>query len=269
MIYINASESGSGVGLGKSKFLKKISIKKIAKQVSIKNAVKAVKFAAPIAAGFIPVGGGVASKLMNSKVGKVASKISKSKVAKKVVKLSKTKVGAAVVSHAKPNIKKKLTLVKSKSPKKGKKTKRLAKGSKGAEVKKLQESLGVEADGDFGPKTEAALQQATGAKSVTIDESYSTPPPQPSPSKATPSYAPEAETEAAPTTVKPSNATPAYAEETEPVGELTPVTSLTSDFMPTQGAAPAGASPKDNTLLYVGGAVALAGIVVLATKKSK
>ena len=32
---------------------------------------------------------------------------------------------------------------------------------------------------------------------------------------------------------------------------------------------PEGAAPKSNTMMYVGGAVVLAGIVYLATKKSK
>ncbi|MFV8347274.1 hypothetical protein [Flavobacterium sp. ZB4P13] len=246
MIYINASESGSGVGLGKSKLLKKISIKKIAKQVSIKNVVKAAKFAAPIAAGFIPVGGGIATKLLNSKAGKVVSKVKSSKLVKKAV-----------------DVKKKLTPVKSIIPKKAKKSKRLAKGSKGAEVKKLQESLGVEADGDFGPKTEAALQKATGAKSVSVDQSYSAPPTYSAETQTAPMPAPA-------TTARPASATPAYvakaeAEEIEPVGELTPVTQ-TAGFMPAQGT-PAGTTPKDNTLLYVGGAVAVGAIAYLATKK--
>ncbi len=272
MIYINAGESGLNAGLGKAKILRKIQIKKIAKpigkaakQISIKNAVKVVKFAAPIATGFIPVGGGIASKLMNSKAGKVVSKVKSSKLAKKAIKLSKTKVGAVVVSQAKPAVnnavQKKLTPVKSiipKKVKKSKKAKRLAKGSKGAEVKKLQESLGVKADGVFGPKTEEALQKATGARSVTVDEAYSETATQATPPQATPAYAPEEEIP-----------TPAYTEETEPSGELMPVTQ-TADFMPaSEETSSGGTSPKNNTLLYVGSAVALAGIAYLATKKSK
>lgn len=93
MIIINDGE----VGLGKSKFLRKIRLK----DVSLKNAVKVAKFAAPIAAGFIPVGGGVASKLLSSKAGKLVSKVAKSKAVTKAVKLSKTTVGKQVVSAVK------------------------------------------------------------------------------------------------------------------------------------------------------------------------
>ena len=277
MIYINAGESG--VGLGKSKLLRSIQIKK----VSLKNAVKAVKFAAPIAAGFIPVGGGVASKLLNSKVGKVVSEVKSSKLAKKAISLSKTKVGALAVNNLKPvvdskmasinklspiNVAPKLTPVKSVIPKKAKKTKKLKKGSKGAEVKKLQESLGVEPDGDFGPKTEAALQQATGAKSVSVDQGYS------EAAQATPSYASESETQAPETTARPSNATPAYVakeEEAEPVGELTPVKGGIKVGSPNFNVSSFDTEPakKDNTLLYVGGVVAVGTIAYLATKKSK
>ncbi|MBS7231720.1 hypothetical protein KHA90_11850 [Flavobacterium psychroterrae] len=89
MIIINEQETG----LGKS-FLKKIRIK----DVSLKNAIKVTKFAAPIAAGFIPVGGGVASKLLSSKGGKLVSRVAKSKAVRKGVKLSKTTLGRKVVN---------------------------------------------------------------------------------------------------------------------------------------------------------------------------
>ncbi|SHM71981.1 hypothetical protein [Flavobacterium chilense] len=89
MIIINEQETG----LGKS-FLKKIRLK----DVSLKNAVKVTKFAAPIAAGFIPVGGGVASKLLSSKGGKLVSRVAKSKAVRKGVALSKTTLGRKVVS---------------------------------------------------------------------------------------------------------------------------------------------------------------------------
>lgn len=89
MIIINEQETG----LGKS-FLKKIRLK----DVSLKNAIKVTKFAAPIAAGFIPVGGGVASKLLSSKGGKLVSRVAKSKAVRKGVKLSKTTLGRKVVS---------------------------------------------------------------------------------------------------------------------------------------------------------------------------
>ena len=261
MIYINEGE----IGLGKSKVLRSIQIKK----VSLKNAVKVVKFAAPIAAGFIPVGGGVASKLtskvLNSKVGKVVSKAAKSKVGAKVIALSKTKVGTAIINQAKPAVNKtiqeKLVAIKHNGkPKSKKQAKKLAKGSKGAEVKKLQESLGIEADGVFGPKTEVALQKATGAKSVTVNEASSP-------------YANETQSDSEPvgelTPVKPiEKAVTQITEEVEPVGELTPVTQKTASAMESNfnSAEPA---KKDNTMLYVGGAVALGAIAYLATKKSK
>ena len=89
MIIINEQETG----LGKS-FLKKIRLK----DVSLKNAIKVTKFAAPIAAGMIPIGGGVASKLLSSKGGKLVGKIAKSKAVRKGVALSKTTLGKKVVS---------------------------------------------------------------------------------------------------------------------------------------------------------------------------
>jgi peptidoglycan hydrolase-like protein with peptidoglycan-binding domain len=231
MIYINASETGLNAGLGKSKFLKKIRIKKIAKQISIKNVVKAAKFAAPIAAGFIPVGGGVASKLMNSKAGKAISKVKSSRLVKKAI------------------------AVKKKLPKRAKKVKTLGKGSKGAEVKKLQESLGVEPDGDFGPKTEAALQEATGAKSIAMDSpSYSS-------NEAEAAYETEEEF-ATPPLVDNSGS------QKKPFGKLTPVVDLAKKMIPqaTYGTNEV-VQPKNNTLLIVGGVVALAGVAYLATRK--
>ena len=77
MIIIN----DGGVGLGKSKFLRKIRLR----DVSLKNTIKVAKFAAPIAASFIPVGGGVASKLMDSKTGSLVRKVAKSKAVTKGV----------------------------------------------------------------------------------------------------------------------------------------------------------------------------------------
>jgi hypothetical protein len=90
MIIINEDETG----LGKPKFLKKIRLK----SVSLKNAIKVAKFAAPIAAGFIPVGGGVASKLLSSKGGKLVSRVARSKAVRKGVALSRTTLGRKVVS---------------------------------------------------------------------------------------------------------------------------------------------------------------------------
>jgi hypothetical protein len=186
MMYVNVNN-----GLGKP-FWKKIRIK----DVSLKNAIKVVKFAAPIAVGFIPVGGGVASKLLNSKAGRLVSKISKSKIAKKAIKLSKTQAGKLVVNQAK-NIAR--------------------------------------------PKIEAiqAMSAATFAKTDMQTAQASLP------------YANEDQ-----------------SEDTEPVGNLTPVTqrSITAKEEITTGVPE---PKKDNTMLYVGGAVALAGFAFFATKKSK
>jgi putative chitinase len=45
----------------------------------------------------------------------------------------------------------------------------LRKGSKGDEVKKMQAALGIGADGDFGPGTEAALKKWQAANGLTAD----------------------------------------------------------------------------------------------------
>lgn len=45
----------------------------------------------------------------------------------------------------------------------------LRRGSKGEEVKKMQSALGLTADGDFGPGTEAALKKWQGANGLTAD----------------------------------------------------------------------------------------------------
>ena len=209
MIYINERE----IGLGKAKILKKIQIKKIAKpiakaakQISIKNAVKVAKFAAPIAAGFVPVGGGVASKLtskvLNSKAGKVVSKIAKSKIAKKAVKLSKTQAGKIVVNQAKTIARPKIEAIK-------------------------------------------AIGAATFAKTTIPTIQANTP------------YTSKEQSDNA-----------------EPVGELTPVKQSSSvanemQNMKVDDPDTKYTAKKDNTMLYVGGAVALGAIAYLATKKSK
>lgn len=96
MIIIN---DGEGVGLGKSKFLRKINIK----QVSLKNAIKVGKFAAPLVAGIIP-GGGTAMKVLDSKVGRTIMKVAKSKVVRKGIQLSKSKVGKMVINQVKQQV---------------------------------------------------------------------------------------------------------------------------------------------------------------------
>lgn len=50
------------------------------------------------------------------------------------------------------------------------KSKVLKRGSKGAEVRELQQKLGIQADGDFGPKTESALIKSKGVKSITLNQ---------------------------------------------------------------------------------------------------
>ncbi|MDL2143565.1 hypothetical protein QQY79_13625 [Flavobacterium tructae] len=107
MIIINEQETG----LGKS-FLKKIRLK----DVSLKNAIKVTKFAAPIAAGFIPVGGGVASKLLSSKGGKLVSRVAKSKAVRKGVALSRTTLGRKVVSAVENRPRPEIEVVSSITP---------------------------------------------------------------------------------------------------------------------------------------------------------
>ncbi|MFV5689075.1 hypothetical protein ACM55M_10675 [Flavobacterium sp. ZT3R25] len=181
MIIINDGE----VGLGKSKFLRRIRLK----DVSLKNAVKVAKFAAPIAAGFIPVGGGVASKLLSSKAGRLVSKVAKSKAVTKAVKLSKTAVGKQVVSSVKNRSRPQLQTINNITP---------------ASFAKS------ELENDQNQNTESSSYQSEVSKNVEIEK--------------------------------------------EPVGELTPIK-------------PIEQKPKDNTILYVAGAVVLGGGIYLATKK--
>jgi hypothetical protein len=93
MILINADETG----LGKPRWMKKIRMR----SVSLKNAVKVAKFAAPIAAGFIPIGGGVISKVLNSKGGRLINKVAKSRAVRKGIAFSKTSLGRKVVGAVK------------------------------------------------------------------------------------------------------------------------------------------------------------------------
>ncbi|KIA99243.1 hypothetical protein OA93_06340 [Flavobacterium sp. KMS] len=198
MIIINEDETG----LGKPKWMKKIRLR----SVSLKNAVKATKFIAPIAAGFIPVGGGIASKLLSSKGGKLVSRIAKSKAVRKGVSLSRTTLGRKVVSavqnRARPQI---------------------------------------EAVSTITPATFTAMPSDTGStqnESSTYNESVES-----------------------------------VLNDSQPVGELTPVktasTSKGAIAEPTMQMTAAVEKPKNNTLLYVLGAVVLGGGIYLATKKSK
>ena len=181
MILIN----DGGVGLGKSKFLRKIRLR----DVSLKNTIKVAKFAAPIAASFIPVGGGVASKLMDSKTGRLVRKVAKSKAVTKAVQLSKTPIGKQVVDTIKNRPRPQLTTVNEITPA----------------------------------------------------------------SFATPEIGNE-QRQSADTSSYQSEASESSTTEKEPVGELMPIK-------------PVDQKPKDNTMLYVIGAVVLGGGIYMATKK--
>lgn len=78
------------------------------KNVSIKNAIKVGKVAIPLATtamSFIP-GGGVASKILDSKIGKVFTKVKNGKLVKFATKIGKTKIGKFAVNNiVKPTIK--------------------------------------------------------------------------------------------------------------------------------------------------------------------
>ncbi|WP_158728627.1 peptidoglycan-binding protein [Flavobacterium sp. I-STPA6A] len=251
------NEVTDDLGLGKPKK----GLKKLVRKVSLKNTLKVVKFAGPLVAGIVP-GGGTAMKVMDSKIGKTALKVTKSKVVKKGIAISK-KSGAIPVKRkgAIPVKRKAANLVNRKVFEK--KSKKLAKGSKGKEVRQLQKSLGIKPDGDFGPKTEAALQEATGSKSITMDS--------PSYSSTSQSATFNNEAEGAYETVD-GFATPplvdASQQEKRPFGKLTPVVELAERLIPEESHKPAEiATPKDNTMLYVGGAAVLFGIGYLAIRK--
>lgn len=193
MIIINEEETG----LGKS-FLKKIRLK----NVSLKNAIKVTKFAAPIAAGFIPVGGGIASKLLNSKGGKLVSRVAKSKAVRKGVALSKTTLGRKVVSAVQNRARPQIEAVSTITP------------------------ATFVATSDLGsPQNESSTYNES-VESVMSDS--------------------------------------------QPVGELTPVkTASTAKGVITESMAMPTTveKPKNNTLLYVLGAVVVGGGIYLATKK--
>ena len=255
---------GEEIGLGKSIMLKKIKLKTVVKQVG-----KVGKVAIPIVAGMIPVGGGVASsltsKVINSGAGKAAMRLAKSKVGSAVLSQAGVNLPTAT-STAKPiPVKKKKGLTKflpkkktiatpkktiATSPKpkarfpikfKKKTTaKTLAVGSKGEDVKVLQEQLGVEPDGNFGPKTQQALEQATGKKTISTEAMQTRPQSQ-------------------------------QVDEEQPQGAITPIKPYEDlpEEKQQQNATATGtvATPKNNTLLLVGGAAALLGIGYLATRK--
>ena len=181
MIIIN----DGGVGLGKSKFLRKIRLR----DVSLKNTIKVAKFAAPIAASFIPVGGGVASKLMDSKTGRLVRKVAKSKAVTKAVQFSKTPIGKQVVDTIKNRPRPQLTSVN-----------------------------------EITPASFATPEMGNEQRQSADTSSYQ------------------------------SEASESSTTEKEPVGELMPIK-------------PVEQKPKDNTMLYVVGALVLGGGIYMATKK--
>jgi peptidoglycan hydrolase-like protein with peptidoglycan-binding domain len=292
----------ASIGLGKSKILKKIKLKNVVKQVG-----KVGKIAIPIVAGMIPVGGGVASsltsKIVNSGAGKAALKLGRSKVGSAVLSQAgvnlpsskptatampvKKKKGFSKISPKKKAVAPKNTVAakpKGKFPikfKKKKTAKTLAIGSKGEDVKVLQEQLGIKPDGDFGPKTQQALEQSTGQTSISTDEIQT-----PAQTLAIGSKGEDVKELQEQLGIKPDGIFGAKTQqalekatgkrkistraiqaepmdEAEPQGELTPI----KPFEEIRAVNPTTAAPKNNTMLYVGGAVALAGVVYLATRK--
>ncbi|MGX7666298.1 hypothetical protein [Flavobacterium pedocola] len=102
-------QTGLNAGLNRGLKIGKMLKKNVRlKNVSIKNAVKVGKKLVPIASmamSIIP-GGGIASKLLDSKVGKILTKVKSSKAIKLATKLGKSKVGKFAINNVvKPTIK--------------------------------------------------------------------------------------------------------------------------------------------------------------------
>lgn len=102
-------QAGLNAGLNRGLKIGKMLKKNIRlKNVSIKNAIKVGKVAIPLATtamSFVP-GGGIASKILDSKVGKVFTKIKNSKAVKFATKIGKTKVGKFAINNVvKPTFK--------------------------------------------------------------------------------------------------------------------------------------------------------------------
>lgn len=98
--------AGLNRGLKIGKFIKR-NLQSAKRDISIKNAIKVGKVAIPLATtamSFIP-GGGVASKLLDSKVGKLFTKIKNGKAVKAISKIAHSKVGEMAVNNIiKPTI---------------------------------------------------------------------------------------------------------------------------------------------------------------------
>ena len=102
-------QSGLNAGLNRGLKIGKMLKRNVRlKNVSIKNAIKVGKVAIPLATtamSFVP-GGGIASKILDSKVGKVFTKIKNSKAVKFATKIGKTKVGKFAINNVvKPTFK--------------------------------------------------------------------------------------------------------------------------------------------------------------------
>ena len=101
--------TGLNAGLNKGLKIGKMLKKNVRlRNVSIKNAVKVGKKIVPIASmamSIIP-GGGLVSKVLDSKVGKILTKVKSSKAIKLATKLGKSKVGKFAINNVvKPTIK--------------------------------------------------------------------------------------------------------------------------------------------------------------------
>lgn len=102
-------QAGLNAGLNKGLKIGRMLKKNVRlKNVSIKNAIKVGKVAIPLATtamSFIP-GGGVASKILDSKVGKLITKVKNGKAVKFATKIANTKVGKFAMDNVvKPTIK--------------------------------------------------------------------------------------------------------------------------------------------------------------------
>lgn len=102
-------QAGLNAGLNKGLKIGKMLKKNVRlRNVSIKNAIKVGKVAVPLATtamSFIP-GGGVASKILDSKVGKLLTKVKNGKVVKFATKIANSKVGKFAMDNVvKPTIK--------------------------------------------------------------------------------------------------------------------------------------------------------------------
>lgn len=203
MIIIEGGGAGLNAGLNKG-FLKKLKLKSITRQISIKNAVKVGKFAIPIATSIIPMGG-TATKLLNSKLGKSIGKVVKSKLVKKGIALSKTKVGKFAVSQVKNGVKQTITPVQTLTP---------------------ESSSAMEDVQNVVKPTTNAFETETAEPTGEL------------------------------TAVKP-------VEKAEPVGQLTAIKPAENVGAIT----PIEPNPKDNTMLYLGGALLVGTGIYFATKK--